>query len=218
MYTPKHFEEPRIEVMHELMRARSLATVVTFGSGAIAANHLPLHLSTTPAPLGTLYGHVARANPVWRDLDPNVQALAIFEGPGAYVSPSWYETRKTTGRAVPTWNYVVAHARGFLRLVEDPAWLRAHLEALTRHQESEFTRPWTMSDAPSDYIEGMMGAIVGIEIVVTRLEGKWKVSQNQPPENQRGVIAGLSKKGDEESLAIAALVKTRGAADAEPDR
>ena len=207
MYTPKHFEEPRVEVMHELMRARPLATLVTLSSGGLDANHIPLHLTDTPAPFGTLHGHVARANPLWSNFAAEVEVLAIFHGPDSYITPSWYATKHETGRVVPTWNYAVAHAYGKLRVIDDAAWIRAQLEALTAHNEAGFPQPWSVSDAPREYTEKLIETIVGIEIVITRLTGKWKVSQNQPAKNQAGVIAGLADSDQRDAAEMAALVK-----------
>lgn len=207
MYIPKHFDEPRLDVLHALMRERPLVTLVTLGTGGLNANHVPLHLSDAPAPFGTLRGHVARANAVWNDLVAGVEALAIFHGPEAYITPSWYPTKAETGKAVPTWNYAVAHAYGTLRVIDDPAWLRAHLDALTAHNEARFPAPWRVSDAPRDYTEKLMGAVVGIEIVIARLAGKWKMSQNQPPQNRQGVVAGLRAGGGEEAAGMAALIE-----------
>ncbi|MDD2918921.1 FMN-binding negative transcriptional regulator [Rhodoferax sp.] len=209
MYIPKHFEEPRIDVLHALMRARPLATLITLSSDGLNANHIPLLLSAEPAPLGTLRGHVARANSIRSDVANDVEVLAVFQGPDAYISPSWYPTKLEHGKAVPTWNYAVAHAYGSLRVVDDAAWLRAHLEALTSHHEASFPKPWHVSDAPGDYIEKMMAAVVGIEINITRLLGKWKASQNQPAQNQAGVIAGLGVRADARSLAMAELIKVK---------
>ncbi len=206
MYLPKHFAEPRVDVMHALLRAYPLATLVTLTPDGPDANLVPLHLSPDPAPFGTLRGHVARANPLWRDHAPETDVLAIFRGPQTYVSPSWYPTKAETGRVVPTWNYAVVHARGRLQVVDDPARLRAHLEALTAQQEARFSSPWAVSDAPADHVDKLIGAIVGIEIVVTRLEGKWKTSQNQPRQNQAGVVSALRVLGDDEAVRMAALV------------
>ena len=203
MYIPKHFAEPRVDVLHELMRARPLATLVTMASGGLDANHIPLHLSLdsalpeSPATLGTLRGHVARANPLWKDFIREVEVLAVFHGPDSYITPNWYPTKLETGKAVPTWNFAVAHAYGPLRIIDDPHWLRAHLDTLTASQESRFDLPWQVSDAPADYISNMIKAVVGIEIVITRLSGKWKLSQNQPVQNQAGVIAGLRAQNDQ---------------------
>jgi transcriptional regulator len=210
MHTPKHFEEPRIEVLRDLIRKQSLSTLVIMGSKGLNANHIPLYLSEARGPMGTLRGHVSRSNPVWKDVDLSVEALAIFSGPDAYITPNWYATKRDTGQAVPTWNYVVAHAHGPLRVVEDPAWLRSHLEGLTGHKESGFPEPWTMADAPADSIARLLGGIVGLEIEVSRIEGKWKVSQNQPESNRKGVIAGLEARGEAQALAVAALVRERG--------
>lgn len=207
MYIPKHFDEPRIEVLHELIRARPLSTLVTLSSGGLNANHIPFLLSAQAGPFGTLHGHVARANPVWQDFQKEVEVLAIFHGPEAYITPSWYATKAETGKVVPTWNYAVAHAYGTLRIIDDASWLPAHLAALTAHNEAAFSAPWQLADAPHDYTEKLMNAIVGIEIVITRLSGKWKVSQNQPAQNQATVIDGLRGQGSDESQQMAALVE-----------
>lgn len=206
MYIPALFEQPDIQVMHELIRNRPLATLVTLGSNGIDANHIPLHHTEMPEPFGVLRGHIARANPLWRELAADVETLAIFHGPNAYISPSWYATKQEAGKVVPTWNYAVVHAYGFLRIIDDAAWVRAQLEALTQQNEAAFPEPWAVSDAPEDFTEKLLGAVIGIEMVITRLIGKWKVSQNQPPENQRSVIQGLNASGQSEADEMAALV------------
>lgn len=207
MYLPAHFSESRTEVLHALMRARPLATLVTPVAGGLDANHIPLHFSLEAGPLGTLRGHVARANPLWRECTPGVDVLAIFHGPDAYITPGWYPTKAQTGKAVPTWNYAVVHAHGALRAVDDPVWLRAHLAALTAQHEAASAQPWQIEDAPADYLEKMISAVVGIEITITRLTGKWKASQNQLPENQAGVAHGLRERAGADDLAMAALVE-----------
>jgi transcriptional regulator len=207
MYVPKHFEETRLDVLHQLIRARPLATVVTLSAGGINANHIPLHLSQGQGRFGALWGHVARSNPMWGDRVQDVEALAIFQGPGAYVSPSWYPTKREHGRVVPTWNYAVVHAYGALRVVDDPVWLRGQLEALVSRHEASSTAPWSISDAPPEFIERMVESIVGFEIVISRLIGKWKVSQNQPPENRAAVVDGLKQRGDASALEMAELVR-----------
>lgn len=206
MYIPTHFDQPRIEVLHELIRARPLATLVTLSAGGLVANHIPLLLAADAGALGTLRGHVARSNPIWSDFAKDVEVLAIFHGPDAYITPSWYPTKAETGKVVPTWNYAVAHAYGALRAIDDAAWLRAHLETLTAHHEAAFPAPWHLSDAPREFAEKLIGAVIGIEIVVARLSGKWKLSQNQPPQNRAGVIRGLRASGSAESLAMAELL------------
>lgn len=206
MYIPSQFEQPDIEVMHELIRNRPLATLVTLGANGINANHIPLHFSPTPEPFGVLRGHIARANPLWHDLSSEVETLAIFHGPDAYISPSWYATKQEAGKVVPTWNYTVVHAYGTLRIIDDAVWVRTQLEALTQQQEAAFPEPWAVSDAPEEFTGKLLEAVVGIEMVITRLTGKWKVSQNQPPQNQRSVVQGLNAGGQSEAAAVAALV------------
>ncbi len=193
--------------MHELMRERPLATVVTMSSQGLNANHIPLYLSTEPAPFGTLRGHVARANPMWRDLQAGLETLVIFHGPDAYISPSWYATKQESGKVVPTWNYAVVHAYGTLQVIDDASWVRSQLEVLTAHNERRFTEPWAVSDAPRDFTEKLIAAVIGVEIVISSLSGKWKVSQNQPPQNQAGVIDGLDKVQCPDSVSMASLVK-----------
>ena len=193
--------------MHELIRAYPLATLVTHSSGGLNANHIPVHLSGSRAPYGGLRGHIARANPLLGEIAEGIEALAIFHGPDSYITPSWYATKKETGKVVPTWNYAVVHAYGVLRVVDDVSWLRAQLDALTDQNESSFSEPWAVSDAPREHIERIMAATVGVEMVITKLLGKWKVSQNQPPQNQVTVISGLKASGLPESEAMAALVE-----------
>ena len=195
MYLPKHFAEPRPEIMHNLMREQPLATLVTHSAAGLDANHVPLHLVANGSPFGTLQGHIARANPLWKEVAGGIDVLAIFNGSHAYISPSWYPTKALTGKAVPTWNYAVVHAHGTLRVIDDAAWLRKQIEALTAHHEAGLPQPWSVSDAPADYTEKMIAAIVGIEIEITRLTGKWKTSQNQPAENQAGIVAALNEEG-----------------------
>ncbi|MDP1611660.1 MAG: FMN-binding negative transcriptional regulator [Sulfuritalea sp.] len=205
MYLPVQFEESRVEVLHALMREHPFATLVSHGADGLAANHLPLHLDAASGPLGALQGHVARANPLWQQ-SADAEVLAIFHGPQTYVTPSWYATKREHGKAVPTWNYVVVHARGRLRAIDDAAWLRMQLEALVDCHEAGFAEPWRITDAPPDYIDRMLTAIVGIEIVVTDIRGKWKTSQNQPPANRAGVVAGLRQQGTDNAVQMAELV------------
>jgi transcriptional regulator len=196
MYIPKAFEAPDVAAMQTLMRAHPLAALVTLSPSGLEANHIPMQLLADAGPHGLLRGHVARANPLLRDLQL-LDALVIFQGPQAYVSPGWYPTKQVTGKAVPTWNYMVVHAHGPLRIVEDADWLRAQLAALTATHEAPQTQPWSMDEAPPDYIDTLMKAIVGIEIPIVRLEGKWKLSQNQPEQNRKGVIAGMQEQSSQ---------------------
>ena len=191
MYLPKHFAETDIGVMHDLMRAHPLATLVTQGPDGLDANHIPLQLDAGAGPNGTLRGHVARANPLATDATVNRKILVIFKGPDCYISPSGYATKAEHGKVVPTWNYVAVHAYGELRLVDDRDWLLIQLDALTAEHEAGLPHPWSVDDAPADYIGKMLGAVIGIEITIDRLIGKWKVSQNQPAANQASLIAAL---------------------------
>ena len=209
MYLPKHFAETDVAAMHALMRAHPLATVVHSGPQGLGANHLPLHLSAEPAPNGCLQGHVARANTLWKEAGPDAQVLVIFNGPEHYISPSSYASKARDGRVVPTWNYVAVHAHGTLRVIDDAAWVAAQMQALTSTHEAGRAAPWSVEDAPADYIERMRMAVVGIEIVVSRLEGKWKVSQNQPAENQESLVAALEADDNEQSTTMARLIRQR---------
>lgn len=210
MYIPKHFDQPSSDVMQALMRAHPLATVVTAGPDGLDANHIPLQVVASPAPHGSLAGHIARANPMLERLSAGADVLAIFHGPEAYVSPSWYPTKAEHGKVVPTWNYAVVHAHGRLVVHDDPAWVRAQIQSLTEQMESGFAQPWGLPDAPADFIDKLIAAVVGIEIRITRLEGKWKASQNQPTHNRQGVIDGLLGRGEPAACAMAALMKGSG--------
>lgn len=207
MYMPAHFQEDRVEVLHALIREHPLAALVTLGADGLFASHIPLEIDPEPAPFGTLRGHVARGNPQWRDFRPDTEGLAIFQGPASYVSPSWYATKRETGKVVPTWNYAVVHARGPLVIHDDPAWLGALVRRLTAGRERRFAQPWQVEDAPAEFIERQLKAIVGLEIPLARLEGKWKMSQNRPPADRDGVVRGLGAIGDDESRAVAGLVR-----------
>ena len=206
MYNPAHFRETRVPVLHGLIKRHPLAALVTLGADGLVANHIPMEIDPQPGPFGTLRGHVARANPVWRDAASHVEALAIFSGPQIYITPSWYPTKEVSGQVVPTWNYVVVHAHGPLRAIDDPAWLRDFVSRLTDRHEGQRATPWHVTDAPADFIERQLGAIVGLEIPVHRLEGKWKVSQNRAASDRDGVVAGLRESRDRASAAMADLV------------
>jgi transcriptional regulator len=198
MYLPRHFEQTDPALLHGLMREHPLATLVTLAGDGVTADHVPLEFDPTPSPdgaHGTLFGHVARANPLWRH-GHGQPVLAVFQGPQAYVSPSWYPSKAQTHKVVPTWNYTVVHAHGTLQAVEDAPWVHALVSRLTAHHESPRPEPWAVSDAPADYVQQMLGAIVGIRIPLTRLVGKWKISQNRSEADRQGVAAGLSAGND----------------------
>jgi len=207
MYVPKHFEETRIEILHELIRAHPLAALVTLTPDGLDANHIPFEIDPDPAPFGILRGHIARANPLWRHFSKDVEALAIFQGPNTYISPSWYPTKQETGKVVPTWNYAVVHAHGSLKVVEDRGWLRQLVERLTQRHERTRSIPWKVADAPTEFIEEQLSAIVGLEMPIARLTGKWKVSQNRPARDQQGVVEGLLQDGAESGRMISALIQ-----------
>ena len=197
MYLPSHFEEQRPEVLHTLLRSHPLGLLVTQdAAGAMAANSVPFLLDPDPAGgPGILRAHVARANPVWREARADVDSLAVFQGPQAYISPSFYASKAEHGKVVPTWNYVMVQARGRLRAIDDPAWLRAFVTRLTERFETPRAAPWAVSDAPADYVETMLRGIVGIEIVLSALTGKWKVGQNRSAADRAGVARGLEAAG-----------------------
>jgi transcriptional regulator len=202
MYTPRHFAETRAEVLQGLIRDYPFATVVANAADGLAANHLPFEWVD-----GALHGHVARGNELAR-LD-GAGVLAIFQGPHGYISPNWYPTKQETHREVPTWNYAVAHVHGRLKVIEDASWLRALLERLTDRHEASEPQPWRVGDAPADHVEKMLRAIVGLEIIVERIEGKFKLNQNHPGRNRLGAIAGLRRRdGDAELAALMALQET----------
>ena len=193
MYLPAHFEEKRADVLHALIRSHSLGTLVTLNTASeLQANPIPFLVEPGPQAHGTLRGHVARANPMWRETRGDVDALVVFQGAQSYVSPGWYPSKAEHGKVVPTWNYIVVQARGRLRAIDDAVWLRALVARLTDRFESPQARPWGIGDAPADYIETMLRAIVGIEIELTSLVGKWKVSQNQPAVNQASLLEALA--------------------------
>jgi transcriptional regulator len=208
MYAPKQFREDRHEVLVDAIASIRFATLVLGASQVLEAVHLPMIATETDGQL-TLEGHVARGNPIWRAASPAACALAIFQGPQAYVHPGWLATKKTTGKVVPTWNYVAVHAHGPISIIDDPAWLRRHVEALTTHTERDHAEPWAVSDAPADYIAALVNAIIGIRIEVSRLEGVWKMIQHHPEENRLGVIAGLSKSSAPNDRAMAATMLER---------
>jgi transcriptional regulator len=205
VHIPHHFNETRREVLERAIEGHPLATLVTVGRRGIDANHLPLEFDARVGASGALRGHVSRNNPVWRDTDPAHEALAIFQGPQAYISPAWYPSKEEHGRVVPTWNYVVIHARGRLRFVEDAEWLRAHVTRLTDRIEGQGLGAWHVSDAPADFIDGLLRGIVGFEMEITSLVGKWKTSQNRTADDRAGVVRGLRAQGNG---AMAALVES----------
>jgi transcriptional regulator len=188
MYVPRHFAETRVDVLHDLIRRYPLGTLVVSAPEGLEATHVPFEIDAQPAPFGTLRCHVARANPIWQQLAADLPVLVVFQGEQSYVSPSWYVSKQEN--------------------VQDAAWLRQMVEDLTNRHEHGRADPWHVSDAPAEYVEKLLGAIVGIEIPVTQLIGKWKMSQNRPVADRQGVVAGLERDGTPAEADVAALVKT----------
>ncbi len=201
MYIPASFRESRIETLRGLMRAHPFATLVVGTASGLTANHVPFELAADTL----LHGHVARGNEL-AQLD-GAEALLVFQGPQGYISPNWYPSKHETGREVPTWNYAVVHVHGRLRVIDDAAWLRRLLESLTDRHEADQPRPWSLSEAPADHIEKMLPAIVGLEVVIERIEGKFKLSQNHPVRNRAGVIAGLRRRDGDGDRELAELME-----------
>lgn len=206
MYCPEQFAELNIATMHDLIRARPLTTLVTQSFAGLEVNQIPLLLADQPGPFGVLRGHVARANSLWQEHPEEVDVIAVFHGPETYITPSWYVSKAVDGKVVPTWNYATVQAKGKLQIVDNAEWLWSQLEALTEHNEKFFVHQWSISDAPRDYIIKLLESIVGIEIVISDLKGKWKVSQNRLPPDRRSVESGLRQQGSNE---MADLVKSR---------
>jgi transcriptional regulator len=209
VYVPAHFAEGRTAVLHELIHARPLATLVSMTADGMIASHAPLMIDPDPAPYGTLIGHLAKANPHARSANPSVQTLVIFQGPDGYITPSYYAAKQEHGKVVPTWNYAAVHAYGTLAAFDDPARLLEVVTRLTRHHENTRSRPWSVSDAPRDFVQGMLRSIVGIALPIVRLEGKLKMSQNRPAADIAGVIDGLRQDG-QDALAIGVVRATAG--------
>ena len=205
MYQPSHHREDREDVQHALIDAHPFGLLISSGSEGLLANGLPFILRRGQGPHGLLKAHIARANDQWQGLEGQ-QVLVVFQGPLAYVSPSFYETKKETGKVVPTWNYAMVQVRGIARVHTDPAWLSAQINEITDHQEGTRAHPWAVSDAPGAYIESQLRGIIGIEIPIASIEGKWKVSQNRPQADRRGVAEGLA----DANPAMASLVRTYG--------
>ena len=193
MYLPPYFREDRPEVLAELMRDFPLAALVSHGEQGLIANHLPLLYDSSEAPYGVLRGHMARANGHWKELNSAPDALAIFQGPESYISPSLLATKRETGKVVPTWNYAVVHAWGPVTVFDEPDRLREFVSNLTRVHEGKRENPWAVTDAPEDYIRDLLTRIVGIELKISRIEGKWKVSQNQPARNAESVATAIGE-------------------------
>lgn len=210
MYLPRHFQMTSLEAQHALMAHYPFATLVTVSSDGVDANPLPLLFNAQRGNHGVLEGHIARANPLWKT--PPTQAMALFHGPDSYITPSWYPAKREHGRVVPTWHYLNVQAHGTLRFIEDPDWLRAHVAELTTRFEREQTAPWSIEDAPADYIEGMCRAIVGVELRIERLVGKHKAAQQKDEATRQAVCGALKEKGvaEQEAGWLSGALFTKG--------
>lgn len=207
MYLPSHFQEVDTHSLHALIRDRGFGLLVVADEDGIDANHVPFVLNTTgDNPLGVLECHLARKNSAWQKIAAGAHALAIIQGPDAYISPSWYPSKAESGMVVPTWNYFAVHVSGLVRVIQEPAWLLDHVARLTDHQEGGRQNPWAVADAPREFTERLVRAIVGIEITIEKLDGKRKASQNQTELNRAGVVAGLNREGTEAAVAMAKLI------------
>lgn len=207
MYLPTAFREDRLETLHTLIRNHPLGTLITAGAGGLLANLIPF-IVIDGGEKGILRAHVARANDQVEALRSGAETLVVFQGPQSYITPSWYAAKAEHGRVVPTWNYVVVQARGTPRLIDDAAWIREQIGELTASQENRREEPWKVSDAPEPFIMGQIGAIVGVEIPIASIEGKWKVSQNRSAADREGVIEGLRREQSNDEMAR--LVAERG--------
>jgi transcriptional regulator len=196
MYVPDKFSEPRVDVLHRCIRKNPFGMLVYAGNAGVVGDHFPFLIDPEPAPFGTLRGHVARANALWKECPTEQDVLVVFHGPNTYVTPSWYPAKQEHGKVVPTWNYVVVHAYGRARFTHDAEWLRDHVTQNTNRHEAGRAEPWKVTDAPPDYIDKQLRAIVGVEIPLTRLFGKWKANQNRSAADVRGVIQGLNEDGN----------------------
>ena len=220
MYLPSHFNEARPDVLRAFVRDHPLGLLVTQSrAGGIDANSVPFILDAEGDSPGVLRAHVARANPVWKEARSDVESLVVFQGPQAYVSPAWYPSKAEHGKVVPTWNYVMVQARGTVRFIDDAEWLRRFVTRLTDHHEAVRTAatsgygamPWAVSDAPADFVDTMLRAIVGVEIVLSSLVGKWKVSQNRSAADRAGTARGLGEVAGSDAAAMAQQVREPGA-------
>ena len=207
MYEPPLHRQPDLAAQHALIRAHPLGLLVSHGPQGLLANALPFLVDAEASKLGTLKAHMARANGQWRDLKDASDVLVVFQGADHYISPSWYATKRETGKVVPTWNYVMVQARGRPRVIEDDSWLAAQIEALTRSQEGRRAKPWAVGDAPADFIALQRKAIIGLEIEIADLRGKWKASQNRNAADRAGVVAGLEAEGEPEAETMARIVR-----------
>jgi transcriptional regulator len=208
LYEPHFHRNENLPELHALIRARVFGLLISNGAEGLVANSIPFLLDPAASRLGTLQAHIARANSQWRDLQKAPNSLVVFQGNDHYITPSWYATKRETGKVVPTWNYVMVQAQGRAIVIEDDAWLARQIAALTNAQESRREKPWAVGDAPADFIAMQRKAIIGIEIEILDIRGKWKASQNRSAADREGVVAGLEAlRDDEDAQTMAAIVR-----------
>ena len=209
MFQPAIFQEDRLDVMHDLMRTHPFATLISSATGELTADHIPMILHDDGGEHGILRGHVSVGNPLFTKTDGTLDVLAVFQGPQTYITPSWYASKKEHGKVVPTWNYAVVHARGTLTFNRDENWLLRHLHDLTKQHEGHRPNPWAVSDAPDEFLKGQLRGLVGFEIQVSDIDGKWKVSQNKNEADKTGVASGLLDENTVDASAISRFVTER---------
>nr|WP_314863581.1 FMN-binding negative transcriptional regulator [uncultured Undibacterium sp.] len=215
MYLPTYHEEKDLDVLHTLIQTHPLGTWVSMTNSGLDANHIPFILDKSRGEFGVLRAHVARANPIWKMLSSDVPSIVTFQGPQSYITPNWYPTKQIAGKVVPTWNYTVVHAHGIATAIEDREWILQMVSDLTDHNEastalgSKVSAPWKVSDAPEEFIQRLLGAIVGIEIPITAIKGRWKLSQDEAMEDRIGTAKGLREVDTTNSIALSDLVNSR---------
>jgi transcriptional regulator len=207
MYLPPAFREDDLATIHAEMAKIQMATLVTMTANGLVATHLPLMLEATTGEYGTLYGHVARANTQWQESEPEIEGLAIFTASDAYITPNWFPSKQETGKVVPTWMYTAIHAYGCVRFIDDPEWLRDVVTRLTDKHEAASAQPWRVTDAPEDYVDAQLARIIGLELPISRIEGKWKYDQRSSPPDRQGILAGLEASATPGNLEAAQVLR-----------
>jgi transcriptional regulator len=210
LYNPRWFKEDRVDLLQDEVNRLSFGTIITMTKSGILASHVPMLIDRSRSELGTLFGHVARGNTQWRDSSLGGQGLAVFLGSDAYISPSWYRTKVDTGKVVPTWNYVAIHVRGPVTFFEETDRIRGIVTKLTEHHEADSSKPWKITDAPENYIDEELRQIIGFEMPIEKIEGKWKMSQNRPEADQKNVIASLLERDRPKDKEVSTEMQRRG--------
>jgi transcriptional regulator len=210
VYMPAHFEVTDKAALHDVIVEHPLGTWIVSNNGELLINHIPFLLKPDCDTHGVLNGHVARANPVWKQLTAGVKSAVVFHAEQGYVSPSWYPSKQQNPGVVPTWNYAVVHVHGRAKVIEDKQWLLQHVSMNTRRHEDHRNHPWQVADAPAEYVDKLLAGIVGIEIQIETIQGKFKLSQNRPVVDQQGVVTGLQESGDPEALSLAKRMQQGG--------